>query len=89
MCIGRTEEFADMEHSVHVFDAKGNRLADIDENGVRICSDAVMISVCKKSGEVNGWPKYEMIYLPDRLAEIVKSKIEPCGPISCSNTDME
>lgn len=89
MDIKKTEEFADMEHSIHVFDTKGNRLADIDENGIRMHSDSVMISVCKKTGEDDGWPKYEMIYLPERLAELVKSKIEPCGPISCNNTDME
>lgn len=81
------QEFSDLKHSVHVFDAEGNRLADIDENGVKLYSN-VKIAVYKKTGEDEGWPKLETIYMSDGLKKLVKAKIEPDDSIPCSNMDM-
>lgn len=65
-------EFSDMNHSIHVFDVKGNRLADIDETGVRMYSEELKIAVCKQIGEENGWPKTKMIYMSENLEELLK-----------------
>ena len=74
MEIKKLSEFNDLRHSVHVFDTEGNRLADIDKDGVRVYGDAVNIAVCKEIGSEAGWPKSEMIYMQEGLKELVELK---------------
>ena len=66
--------FSDLKYSVHIFDKDGNRLADIDKDGVKAYGDALNIAVCKDTGEENGWPKSEMIYMSDGLANLIEPK---------------
>lgn len=74
MGLEKLSKFVDLKHTIHVFDTKGNRLADIDKNGVRVYGDALNIAVCKEDGEENGWPKSEMVYMSDGLGKLIESK---------------
>lgn len=74
MEIRKTTEFADLKHSIHIFDTDGKRLADIDASGVKMHSDVVLVSVCKTTGEKEGWPEEELIYLPEILERLLKEK---------------
>lgn len=67
-------KFDDLKHSIHVFNTKGARLADIDKDGVRVYGDALNIAVCKEVEEENGWPKSEMVYMSDGLKELIELK---------------
>lgn len=64
----------DLKHSIHVFDTKGVRLADIDKDGVRVYGGALNIAVCKEVEEENGWSKSEMVYMSDGLKELIELK---------------
>lgn len=72
--IEKLSKFDDLKHSIHVFDKNGNRLADIDKNGVRVYGDTLNIAVCRENGEENGWPKSEMVYMSNGLKELIESK---------------
>lgn len=74
MGIEKLSKLDDLKHSIHIFDTKGNRLADIDKNGVRVHGDTLNIAVCKEAGEENGWPKSEMVYMSDGLKELIGPK---------------
>lgn len=74
MKIEKISQFSDLKHSIHVFDTKGNRLADIDKDGVRVYGNTLNIAVNKETGEENGWTKSEMIYLSNGLKEVIKLK---------------
>lgn len=64
-------------------------MADIDRNGLQLHSDTLKVAICKEDGEIDDWPKAEIIYMTEGLDELLKKKIEPEGPISCNNTDKE
>lgn len=67
-------DFSDLKHSIHIFDKAGNRLADIDKTGVRVSSDKIRISVCKETGEIEGWTEEKVVFMSEGLIETIKPK---------------
>lgn len=70
--------FGDLKHSIHIFSKNGDRIADIDENGVKVYSDEIGVSVCKETSQVEGWKTEKIIFTTENLPELLnRKKIEP------------
>lgn len=67
-------DFSDLKHSIHLFNRNGDRIADIDESGVKVYSDEIGISVCKETGQIKGWKEERMIFATKKLMELLKKK---------------
>lgn len=69
--IDSQNDFLDLKYSIHIFDDHGNRLADIDKNGVKLLSDKLNVFVSKEIGKTDGWARVKVIYVSDGLQELV------------------
>lgn len=68
--IDSQNDFLDLKYSIHIFDNHGNRLVDIDKDGVKLLSDKLNVFVSKEIGTTDGWTRAKVIYVSDGLQEL-------------------
>lgn len=67
---GKPSDFSALKYSVHLWDKRGQKLADIDEKGIVLYDDELNLSVCETTGDANGWKQQQMIYVSEELRKL-------------------